>query len=63
MIEKLTFARMYEIYDDCKVNDCDNCPLALAMDTDGNSACSLIGPLQDAMENYNDFIINILTNS
>ena len=62
-MEKLTWARMYEIYDNCKVNDCDNCPLALAMDTDGNSACSLIGLLQEAMENYNDFIINILTNS
>ena len=62
-MEKLTWARMYEIYDNCKVNNCDNCPLALAMDADGNSACSLIGLLQEAMETYNDFIINILTNS
>lgn len=62
-MEKLTWTRMYEIYDNCKVNNCDNCPLALAMDADGNSACSLIGLLQEAMETYNDFIINILTNS
>jgi len=62
-MEKLTLARMCEIYDNCKVNNCDNCPLALAMDIDGNSACSLIGLLQEAMETYNDFIINILTNS
>lgn len=62
-MEKLTWARMYEIYNNCKVNNCDNCPLALAMDADGNSACSLIGLLQEAMETYNDFIINILTNS